>query len=129
MSSTEVVQTFITALQSGDFELAAKCMTDDFVLNGWAPQPLDKGMFLAMQSELHNAMPDYAFHLSNLEEGNNQVEALIQISGTHRNDLSLPMFDLQHIPYSGVAIDLSQVHTNFSLTGDKIAEMRVEEVQ
>src|SRR5438067_4931981 len=68
MSSTEIVQTFITALQSGDFELAAKCMADDFVLSGWAPQPLDKGVFLAMQSELHNAMPDYSFHLSNLEE-------------------------------------------------------------
>lgn len=128
MRSTEIVQTFITALQSGDFELAAKCMADDFVLSGWAPQPLDKGVFLAMQSELHNAMPDYSFHLSNLQEGNNQVEALIQISGTHRTDLSLPNFGLPLIPYSGVAIDLPQVHTNFSLTGEKIAEMRVESV-
>jgi hypothetical protein len=128
MSSTETVKTFITALQSGDFELAANCVADDFVLSGWSPQPLDKGEVLAMQSELRDAMPDYSFHLSDLQEHDNQVEALIQISGTHRYDLALPMFGLPLIPYSGVAIDLPQVHTYFSLAGNKITEMHIEEM-
>ena len=126
MSNEEVVQSFITALQSGDFDLAAGLMSDDFVASGFTPGPLDKGEFLAMQSELHDAIPDYDFHLTDIQEHDNGTEALIQITGTHEADLELPIFGLPLVPTTGLAIDLPQVHTVYRVTGGKIAEMSFE---
>ena len=128
MNSTEIVQTFITALQWGDMEVAVSRIADDFVFSGWTPQPLDKGEFLAMHSELKGAMPDYSFHLSNVQEGDEGVEAFIQITGTQMRDLSLPTFGVPLIRYTGIDVSLPQVRTNFSLADDKIKEMRVESV-
>ena len=128
MSSTEIVKTFITALQWGDMEVATECMADDFVISGWTPQPLARGEFLAMQSELKDAMPDYSFNLSDVQEREHGVEALIQITGTQMHDLTMPMFGVSLIRYTGIDVSLPQVRTTFLLVGDKIKEMRLESV-
>src|SRR5579884_1831364 len=128
MNSTEIVQTFITALQWGDMEEAVEWMADDFVLSGWTPRPLNRGEFLAMHSTLKDAMPDYSFHLNDVQERDGGVEALIQITGTQMRDLALPMFGVPLIRYTGIDVVLPQVRTTFSLEGDKIKEMRVESV-
>ena len=128
MNSTEIVQTFITALQWGDMEVAVERMADDFVFSGWTPRPLDRGEFLAMHSILKDAMPDYSFHLSDVREGDEGVEAFIQITGTQMRDLSLPMFGVPLIRYTGIDVSLPQVRTTFLLEDDKVREMRVESV-
>ena len=127
MKPTEIVQTFITALQAGDMDMAAQHMMDDFVFEGWTPQALNKGEFLALQSELHAAMPDYAFNLSNMREQNGVVRALMQIMGTQTHPLNLPMFGIR-VPYTGVSVILPQEHVEFVPEDDKVARMRVESV-
>lgn len=114
----------MTALQSGDLELAAGLMSDDFVASGFTPNPLDKGEFLALQSALHDAMPDYALHFSDIQAQGNLVKALVQITGTHTQDLELPEFGLPLIPATGLAVDLPQVQTEYRVAGDRVAEMR-----
>lgn len=126
MNSTEIVQTFITALQSGDMDMAAQYMTDDFAFEGWTPQALNIGEFLALQSELHGAMPDYTFNLSELSEQNGEVHALTQIAGTHTQTLSLPMFGIPLVPYTGVSVNLPQTRTRFNAADGKVARMWVE---
>ncbi len=128
MSSAEIVQTFITALQWGDMEVTVSRMADDFVFSGWTPRPLDRGEFLAMHSTLKDAMPDYSFHLSDVQEGDEGVTAFIQITGTQMRDLSLPMFGVPLIRYTGIDISLPQVRTTFLLADEKIREMHVESV-
>ena len=108
--------------------MAAQYMTDDFVFEGWTPQALNKGEFLALQSELHAAMPDYAFNLSDVHQQNGIVGALIQISGTHTHTLSLPMFGIPLVPYTGTFVILPQEHVEFKLADNKVARMRVETV-
>ncbi|HZU71108.1 MAG TPA: nuclear transport factor 2 family protein [Ktedonobacteraceae bacterium] len=126
MNATEIVQTFITALQSGDMDMAAQYMMDDFVFEGWTPQALDKGEFLALQSELHAAMPDYTFNLSDTREEDGIVDAFIQISGTHTQTLSLPMFGVPLVPYTGISVELPQTRTRFTVRDGKVARMQVE---
>jgi SnoaL-like domain len=127
LKPTEIAQTFITALQAGDMELAAQNMTDDFVFEGWTPQALNKGEFLALESQLHAAMPDYAFNLSNIREQNGVVRAFMQITGTQTHPLNLPMFGIS-VPYTGVYVILPQEQVEFVLTDGKLARMRVESV-
>lgn len=128
MSDVETVKTFITALQSEDLGLAADRMTDDFEMTGWTTQPIGKNEFLALQSELNNAMPDFSYNLSNEHKLHEEVSAYIHISGTHTQDLSLPTLGIPLIPYTGIAIELPQVQAKFVLKAKKISEMRIESV-
>ena len=128
MNPVDVVKTFITALQAGDMEVAARFMSDDFVERGWTPQPLNGRAFLAMMSALRDALPDFSFHLNQPRRRGEEVEAFISIAGTHSRDLSLPEFGLPLIPYAGVSIQLPQVQATFRVKEDKIAEMLVESV-
>ena len=126
MSPVQVVKTFITALQAGEMEEATRVMTDDFVEQGWTPQPLDRRAFLAMMSALRNGLPDFSFHLSKPRERGEEVEALIAVAGTNTRDLALPEFGLPLIPYAGVAIQLPQEQATFRVKEGAVAEMRVE---
>ena len=128
MSDVEIVKTFITALQSEDLGLAADHMTDEFEMTGWTTQPIGKNEFLAIQSELNSAMPDFSYNLSHEHKAEDVVKAFIRISGTHSQDLSLPTFGILLIPYTGIAIDLPQVNAEFVLKNNKVTEMRVEPV-
>ena len=128
MGATEIVKTFITALQSGDMEVAANYMSDDFVVHGWTPYPLDKTKFLATQSALLDAMPDFSYNLSDVHKAGDGVEALIQVTGTQTNDLILPMHGMPPFPATGLAIDLPQVKVRFVLKEHKVSEMNVETV-
>jgi len=128
MSPVDVVKTFITALQAGEMEEAARFMTDDFVERGWTPQALDGRRFLAMMSALRNAMPDFSFNLSDVNELDDGAEALISVSGTHTRDLALPQLGLPLIAYSGVAIYLPQAQSEYRVKEQHIAEMLVETI-
>ena len=128
MSAVKTVKTFMTALQSGDLELAASLMSDDFLLGGLTPTPLTKPEFLTLQSELLAAMPDFSFNLSDVQKVDDEVQALIRITGTHTGDLSLPIYGLQAVAATGLAVALPQVGTAFQVEHHRIVGMRVESV-
>ncbi len=128
MSTTDTVKTLVTALQSGDMAFAASYISDDFFLTGFASIPLNKTEFLAVQSELCAAMPDFSYNFSNDHHHHNEIQALIQITGTQTNDLNLPMFGIPIIPATGLAISLPQVHVAYRVENEKVTEMRMETV-
>jgi hypothetical protein len=126
MNKIEIVRTFITALQSGDAEVAVNCMVDQFTFAGWLHEPLSKGQFLEVQSRLLDAMPDFTYNLSDEHEVGNNVEAWTQIMGTQLHDLLLPTLDVPFIQATGNAISLPQTRTTFTFEQEKIAQMMVE---
>jgi hypothetical protein len=127
MTAIDTVKTFMTALQSGDFELAAREMDDDFTMTGFADRDLDQGAFLALQSALHAAMPDLSYGLSELEErGSEVVTGLMQVTGTQTQDLTLPDTATPMIPATGLAVELPQVHVRFGVRAGKVRKMDME---
>ena len=131
MNSQEIVKTFITALQSGDFSEAANYMAPDFKLVGWMPQmpqPLNQGEFLALQEQLDAGMPDFSYNLSDLHGHGDRIEALIQVSGTHTGELAFPQFGIPTILETGQEVGLPQVPVEFVLKDGKITEMKMQSV-
>ncbi len=126
MEATELVMTCITALQSGDIDMAARCLADDFVLRGWTEQALDKNQFLAMQSHLLVAMPDFSYNLSNVQAEGRGAEALIQISGTNLGELDLSMLDIAPLQATGLMVGLPQVAVRFAVGDNTLQEMVME---
>lgn len=130
MSITDTVNTFITALQSGDIELAADTMSDDFVMSGFAPKQLNKNQFLATYSNLLASMPDLSFNTTDeLSEGNDTVQTEIEITGTHLNQLALPVLGIQPIEPTGLAVTLAQTKTTYHVNSDnKVTSMQMQSV-
>jgi SnoaL-like domain len=128
MSATVTVKTLITALQARDMAFASDSMADDFIVSGFTHMPLNKTEFLAVQSELCAAMPDFSYNFSHDQHQHDEVQALIQITGTQTNDLNLPMFGIPVISATGLAIVLPQVHVAFRVEDKKVTEMRMETV-
>jgi hypothetical protein len=128
VSTVETVKALVTALQSGDIELAANVMSEDCLVSGFAPNPLTREEFLALQSQLLAAMPDFSYNLSEVHGKENEVHALMNISGTQNNDLELPMFGLRTIPATGLAVVLPQVESIWQVEHDRVVGIWIKEV-
>ncbi len=130
MSATDTVNTFMTALQSGDIELAADTMSDDFVMSGFAPKQLNKNQFLATYSNLLASMPNLSFNMANeLSEAENTVQIEIEITGTHLNQLALPVLGVQPIEPTGLDVTLAQTKTTYSVNSDnKVVNMEMQPI-
>jgi predicted ester cyclase len=127
MKAIDVVKTFVTALQSGDMELAADTMGDDFKASGLLPsRDLTARELLALQSELLVAMPDFSYNLADLQEEGDEIKALVHITGTQTGDLSLTLLGLQPIAATGIAVDLAQLATRYRVANDRVVEMHVD---
>jgi hypothetical protein len=124
----ETVMTFMTALQSGDLELAARVSSIDLVVSGLLTRPLGQSEFLALQGELLTAMPDFSYNLTDVKRSGEDVQALISISGTQTNDLSLPMVGLQPIQATGLTIDLPQTRVIYQVEEGHVLAMEIERV-
>ena len=124
----ETVRTFMTALQSGDIELAARVASTDFIVSGLLPRPLSGSEFFALQAELLTAMPDFSYNLSDLQHSGGDIQAFISINGTQTGELSLPMLGLQTLPATGLAIDLPQARIVYQVEEEQIQAMEIEQV-
>jgi hypothetical protein len=73
-------------------------------------------------------MPDFSYNLTDVKRGGADVQALISISGTQTNDLSLPMVGLQPIQATGLAIDLPQTRVVYQVEEGQVLAMEIERV-
>ena len=128
MSTVETVKALVTALQSGDMELAANHMSEDCIVSGLTPNPLTRDEFLVLQSELLAAMPDFSYNLSEVRAEGDKVTGLIVVTGTHSNDLELPMYGLRTIPATGLAVVLPQVESTWQVERDRVERAYIRAV-
>ena len=128
MNRIELVEEMMTALQGGDLRLAANTLADTFEMTGLTPKTLSKRQFLAVQSELLSAMPDFSYNLSTLHDDEEAVHAIIRISGTQTHDLRLPLFGLENISATGLAISLPQTRVTYQVENDRVVHMSAETV-
>jgi hypothetical protein len=128
MSALETVETFISALQGNDLELAAGKMSESFLLKGWAVRDIRKNELLVIQSELHAGLSDFSYNLTDQREEGEQVKGLIEISGTHTQELNLPLFGLNNVPATGIAIQLPLVPVFFECEGEQVSLMQIKAV-
>jgi hypothetical protein len=127
MRAEETIKALMTALQSGDLELASSLLTENFRVGGLLPRKLNRGEFLAVQSELLAAMPDFSYNLSDVQAEGTHVRALINVTGTHLHDLALPMIGLKVISRTGNAIILPQTDVTYELAENRVASMEIAE--
>ena len=111
-AATDIVKSFMEALETKNFDTAASYLADDFAISGLTPKPLDKNAFITIVSGLAAGIPNLSFHPQAIHEiqerqgEGNREEATIRITGTQTDSFILPPLGLPPIPQTAKSISL-----------------------
>jgi hypothetical protein len=128
MDAEKVVKHVFEAFEAGKFEDAASHMADDMVFSGPVPEPIGKKEFIALQSSLIKAIPDWKFNAHNLQIQGNTVHMLIQISGTHTQPMPPLMPGMPAFPATGKHVSLPEEPLRITFQGDKVTRVEADVV-
>ncbi|MFQ6675741.1 MAG: nuclear transport factor 2 family protein [Fidelibacterota bacterium] len=115
-------------VEAGRYEDAESLMSDDFTFIGPVPEPISGGEWLDLHRRMKEALPDFSFNLSALEEAEGRVRTTIQITGTHLNDLDLSNLGIPIIKATGRTVQLPVEHPEFTVEGGKATSLLVRDV-
>ena len=133
MIGVEIVKDFMFALESQEYSRASEFLTDDFIYSCHLPKPLNKRQFIAIVKELKEGMPDMSFNIHDIREverlnEQQEVEGIIQITGTHTDTMQLVPLSLPPIPETGRRVMLPEERVTFMIENDKIKSITVHPV-
>lgn len=90
---------------------------------GPLPQPIGKQEFVALQTALAKAMPDWNFHEQDFKQNGDIVAVSCQITGTQKGELNLPMPGFQKLPPTGKHVSLVRAGLTFTVKDGKISRI------
>ena len=123
MSAIDIVKAGMAATEAGDFDKLAGMLADDMVFAGPVPEPLGKREFIAVQSAMRAAMPDWKFNGTDFKENGDQVTVMLQITGTQTGELKLPMPGMAPVPATGKRVSLPKEPTTFTIKNGKVTRL------
>jgi predicted ester cyclase len=126
MNAIDVVKAGLAAAEAGQASKYADLLTDDMVFAGPVPEPVGKREFLALQTALTTAMPDWKFNATDFKLNGDKVVVMIRITGTQTGVLAVPMPGFPKFPPSGKHVSLPAQPTTFTVKNDKIARIEAE---
>lgn len=125
MDKIEQAISFFQSIEEKDWSKLRQLLSDDFLYYGPMPDPFNKEEWLAFQMAVQTAFPDWSYNLKKVELNNDSVEIIVHITGTHLNELKLPMDDLKAVPASGIKIDMPEERATLKFKFEKISELKV----
>jgi len=129
MKTKEVVETYLSAVEAGDFARAATFLSDNFTFVGPAPQPLGKKEYLKVQGALVAGMPDWKFNSKKIEEVTpNHVKLTVAVSGTQTRDLDLSALGMPKLSATGKHVQNPTEKVEISIENGKLTNLTVEKV-
>jgi predicted ester cyclase len=105
VASAKILKECIKAIQSHNFDKAAKCLEDNFQFLGADHKPISKQEWLTLHKALGHAFPDFSFNLVVLEENHGKVTGHFSFTGTHKDTLDLLLLGIR-LPATGMSIQL-----------------------
>lgn len=120
MNRTEIARTVMEAAARGDAATAKSHLSNDFVLTGPTPEPLNAEQWLGLHQLINVGMPDFSFNISDVQEKGDTVTLTMQITGTHQGTLDLSPMGLPVIPATGIRVKLPVEKPQITFRGDKI---------
>lgn len=126
MGHVEQATEFFQAIESQDWSKVTSITSEDFCFVGPTPSPFNKEVWLDFQKAVQKAFPDWAFNLTEVEEQGDEVRVTVQITGTHKEDLVLPIHSIKALPATGLAVALPEEHAFLSFKDGKISKLVIE---
>ncbi len=103
MGNIDIAKAVVNGFETRDLKKTASLLSDDFVLTGPAPVPLNKDAYLAFQSVHNEAFPDWKFNPSQWQENGDTVTVLVGITATQTGayDVSKLGIPIPPVPATG----------------------------
>lgn len=123
INQKKLVTEVFTSLAKGNVAGVESSFTDDFkttVLNN----PVDKKQYISAFNTLRKGMPDLQMNLHDVEETGNKIHALLNLTGTHSQELPSLVPGFKQISPSGKKIKAENVELEISVQDDKIREIK-----
>ena len=128
--ATEIVTSFMRALEAKEFTRAAGFLSDAMIFTGFTPAPLSKNQFINVMSELAEGFPNLAFNFHGIEEAGETLEGslvrgMVQITGTQVDSFELPQLGIGPIPQLAGSVSLPEEQWEYLVNNNAIASIRV----
>ena len=128
MNAKEMIKSGLAAMESGQPGKMSEIFSDDMVFAGPVPQPIGKREFIAIQSAMVAAMPDWKFNPTDFKQEGDQVTATFQITGTQTRELDLPMLGLPKLPATGKHVSMPKEPVTITLKDGKVSRIEATSV-
>ena len=128
MKSTEVINQFLTAIESEDYNKAESLAADDLAVEGVSPTPLGKKEFLGVHRAISTGFPDFKFNQHIDSEHDGHVDVTVQLSGTNRRDMKAPIPGMKDIPATFKSIKMPKENLHITVKNDKISKLELDHV-
>lgn len=127
MDDIERVVTFFESIEKKDWHALKEMIADDFRYFGPTPDPVSKDKWLEFQRAVQTAFPDWAYNIQKVERIHDAIEVTVHITGTHQDELKLPVEGFAPIPATHRKVKMPVEHALLLVKDGKIAELRVEQ--
>lgn len=127
-SNADVVLRMLGAIEGGYIKEAGSLLSDDFMFSGPTPRPIDKQKFLELHQALINAIVDWSYNISDVQEKDGVVRLAVRITGTNTGDINIPLVGLMHVKATGKRISLPQERMTFAVRDGRITRLDAEQV-
>ena len=128
MSVEQTAQGVFAAIEARDFDRALSLLTDDFTFSGATPVPLNKHQWIGVHRALGAAMPDFSFGYQLVKAQGDHVSSSVSLTGTHTQELVLPMPEFPRVAATGNKIALPKERIELSIKGNQVSALAVESV-
>ena len=126
---SDIVLELLHALEEKDYDRAARFLTNGFTFSGATPRAMNREECIELHRHLSQAIPDWRFNFTVVEEDENEITCRGHITGTHTRDLTLPMIpNLGTVQATGKKISLPRSKVQFYLKDNKVSRWSVESV-
>jgi predicted ester cyclase len=124
--SADIVKKGLRAWEAKDAAAMGSLLSEDFVLTGPVPQPLNKHEFIGFMQAIMTAFPDFKFNEGAVEEHGGHYVVKSRISGTHTGTLTLP--GMPPVPATGKKVHLPEEPQTYTVTNGKVSKIQVADV-
>ena len=129
MSVREIAESFVMAMNSGDWEKVASFLSEDFKFMGPVPEPIGGMEWVGLSKSLKRAFPDIRYNVRIGSVEGDVVRTKTQLSGTHTGDLDLTAMGFGVIPATGISFSNPEEEGEAVVRGDEVVSLLVKSVE
>src|SRR5579871_377165 len=104
MSKIDIAKSLYAAWENRDLNRAASLLSDNFVITGPAPVPLNKEAFLVFQGVHNDGFPKWSFNARDFVENGDTVKCICKITGTHTGTYDVSQLGIPVPPVAATGI-------------------------
>ncbi|MCX6150403.1 MAG: ester cyclase [Ignavibacteriales bacterium] len=128
MKPSEIVNEFMTAIEKNDFKKAESLVSNDMVVEGITPTPLNSTEFLGTHRALNSGLPDFRFNHKIIKETPDNVDITVRLTGTHSKDMMPPIPGLGTIRATNKQVKMPEEKIGIKVKNNKITKVNLQSV-